>query len=324
MNLPVTPRKLYASMPRDYWHVREPRGTAFERGSLGGYYLDMRRKLQPTSGPTQDGFPMRDQHRSGHGLLPVTVTQIALGHYDTWLSSGSNDDRQRFLDCADWLVEHSVEHDRGSLTWPYALDIPWAGIRGPFVSGLAQGQGLSVLARAAAIESTGSGRYREAAHGVLESFRNEDIFVSRIDDGVFFEEYPGTPPNHVLNGHVFALWGLYDFATGASDRSAMQLFDDGTDTLAAQLPRYDTGYWSTYDIFPHHKHPNVASPFYHELHIEQLHVMFDLTGNAVFDRFAKRWTQYFDAWPNFTRALWAKIRARAALREAEKTWHAGR
>ena len=87
------------------------------------------------------------------------------------------------------------------------------------------------------------------------------------------EEYPTEPPSYVLNGGIFALWGYYDVGRRAARRGgARARSSEGADTLARNLHRWDTGYWSRYDLFPH---PvlNVASSFYHALHTSQLEAM---------------------------------------------------
>ena len=71
---------------------------------------------------------------------------------------------------------------------------------------------------------------------------------------------------------IFALWGYYDVAVALHDADAPRAFDAGADTLAGSLHRWDTGYWSRYDLFPHPV-PNVASSFYHALHTSQLQAM---------------------------------------------------
>jgi len=51
----------------------------------------------------------------------------------------------------------------------------------------------------------------------------------------------------------------------------------------------------------------LASPFYHRLHIVQLEVMANLTGQAVFRDFAQRWAEYErDLWKRY-RALVGKV-----------------
>ena len=74
-----------------------------------------------------------------------------------------------------------------------------------------------------------------------------------------FEEYPTEPPSFVLNGAIFAAWGVRDVAVGLADAEARGLFAAVVETLAGAVDRWDTGYWSLYDLYPHRVR-NVASP----------------------------------------------------------------
>jgi hypothetical protein len=47
----------------------------------------------------------------------------------------------------------------------------------------------------------------------------------------------------------------------------------------------------------------LASPFYHQLHVVQLRVLFQLTADARFAALADRWEGYAKNWANRTRAL---------------------
>jgi hypothetical protein len=105
----------------------------------------------------------------------------------------------------------------------------------------------------------------------------------------------------VLNGWIWGLWGLYDtgiaFAGGTDSvrdagERARSAFERGVRTLASLLPRYDVGRrWSRYDLFPRHI-PNVASPFYHRLHVEQLRAMTLLAPQfPIFAEYAARWSE---------------------------------
>ncbi len=184
---------------------------------------------------------------------------------------------------------------------------------------MGQGQGISVLVRAHQL--TGNDKYLASAERALESFDYEVAeggVTARLEDGsVYYEEYPCRPYSHILNGHVFALWGLYDFAVYRQDNRVKQMFDAGTSTLGALLPRYDTGYWSRYGLFPHPM-PNVASPFYHELHIAQLQAMYRLTEMPIFDQYARRWQRQFDSWTRFIKAVYSKIRFKGWVKAQKK------
>ena len=57
------------------------------------------------------------------------------------------------------------------------------------------------------------------------------------------------------------------------------------------LPQFDLGTWSRYDLYP--KPPaNIASSFYHHLHISQLEALAAVYGDAVFATAAERFASY--------------------------------
>lgn len=307
MSLYKTPKQVFADFPRDYWHVQEPIGQNFTPGTLGGYYIDMREKAKKYDGPTKDGYPLRNQNQEGLQLLPVTITQLALGHYEFWLENKQDIHLQRFFQCANWLVKHHMPCDGKMDGWLYHFDHGRLGIKAPFISAMGQGQGISVLVRAHQLNHDES--YLNVARNALAPF---DVEVrqggvkAETSDGIYFEEYPCYPYSHILNGHIFSLWGLYDFAIYQNDERVMKLFEEGTHTLKKFLPRYDLGFWSRYGLYPHPK-PNVASPFYHELHIAQLRAMFKLTSVPEFREYADRFETQFDSWFYFVRAFFHKV-----------------
>ena len=95
----------------------------------------------------------------------------------------------------------------------------------------------------------------------------------------------------MLNGAVFALWGVRDVAETLQDPSVRRLHDDLFDGLVSTLPRFDLGTWSRYDLYP--KPPvNIASSFYHRLHISQLEALASLYGDSVFTTAAERFASY--------------------------------
>jgi heparosan-N-sulfate-glucuronate 5-epimerase len=117
------------------------------------------------------------------------------------------------------------------------------------------------------------------------------------DGQITYEEYPAQPAPHVLNGMIFALFGVWDLVrTQSDDARAAAIFERGAASVEALLPRYDTGWWSLYDLY----HLEVAAPrnpctaHYHDIHIKELEVMHAITGRQPFDAFARRWSAYQD------------------------------
>ena len=306
-----SPYDFWLAMPRDYWHVREPPGAWFQDPKKRGYYLDMRAKTRPFRGPESEGFPLLSKPEGSTSLLPVTVSQQGLGWYERWIENPTDASLSEVVRCADWLVANAHAEGSARPGWLYPYSIVRLGIRGPFISGMGQGEGISLLIRAHL--ASRREEYLETAERALEPFLHSvpdrGVTVEFAPGVLYFEEYPSVPPSLVLNGHIFALWGLLDYADYTGDEAVRRLYDQGVAGLEHVLQRYDLGVWTRYDLYPEDR-PNWASPLYQEVHIDQLRVMHALTGIPAFRAAADRWEEQFRSWENFGRMLFNKVRFR--------------
>jgi heparosan-N-sulfate-glucuronate 5-epimerase len=273
-----------------------PLGGNVDPDGVKGYYLDLSVKA-----PEPDWPP--SWLRPDTPVMHVTIAQFGLGSFERYLRG----DGESFLAGAQgagtWLVERLT--DRGAL--PHAFAMPHTYRLTPgWLSAMAQGQAASLLARLH-IE-TGDAELGEAARRTLGPLGvpvEQGGVLATLGDGPFFEEYPTTPPSMVLNGEIFTLWGLRDVAIGLGDTPAAATLQAATDALAANLDRWDIGYWSRYDLFPH-PIPNVASSAYHRLHITQLRAMGMISPETAFARVADRFSAYSEKRRNLARATAAK------------------
>jgi len=256
-------------------YVAQPIGSAFEVDRVAGYYVDLSEKTCEERAL----YPER--------LNPVTLAQIALGEYECHLAGHRG--TERFLELAHLLGERGEEHADG-VRWSYDLTVAKYGLDGPWYSAMAQGEAASVFVRAHHVEGgTTFSRLAEAAVAPLLA-RSPDLVVE-TGCGPALEEAPSNPASLVLNGWIFALWGLKDVALGLGDPAANALFEESACALERMLPRYDTGRWSLYSVFPHPL-ADLAKPFYHRLHCDQLEVMGALTGSASFSDASRRFRGY--------------------------------
>src|SRR5262249_13660579 len=140
-------------------------------------------------------------------------------------------------------------------------------LRAPWYSGLAQGQGISLLLRSHAL--TQSDEYLEAGERAFVSLTRlvsaGGVLFEDAEKNLWIEEYLVDPPTHILNGFMWALWGIFDYWLAQRDETARAIFDRGVTTLKQNLPRFDTGYWSVYEQSGTQL-KMLASPFYHRLH----------------------------------------------------------
>jgi heparosan-N-sulfate-glucuronate 5-epimerase len=301
----------------DFWHGTRQVSPHFVPGHVVGYPNDLSAKTQPFVGPVSDlDVPLKDYGPGvGHHLHPVTVCQVALGWHERYLAERNPEWRERFLALADWLMANQRSWAGGG-AWPIPVSIRLYGLEAPWVSALVQGQAISVLARAARLRPADGGAAQRAMDAAFVLF---EVDVSRggvrVEDdfGVAFEEYPTPTPSIVLNGLISSLWGVADLAAIQGDGPAHHAFQSGVGALLRRLPRYDSGFWSRYDLFAHPL-PNVASPYYHREHLAQLAAMDRLAPDPRWDAMRVRWQRYQDSQVNRLAALAAKAAFRLVVR----------
>jgi hypothetical protein len=144
----------------------------------------------------------------------------------------------------DELVPLAV--DRGG--WPaWEYYFKFGGGSPPWTSSISQGTAVQALGRAGQL--LGDPALTNAAALSLAAFEQAPPNGVRVDSptGPFYAIYTFAPTLFVINAHLQALVGLYDFAGIAGDGRALALFQQGDATAQAAMPTYDTGKWSMYD-----------------------------------------------------------------------------
>jgi heparosan-N-sulfate-glucuronate 5-epimerase len=233
-----------------------------------------------TAGIAMASYPWGDEYN------PVTIAQVAVSNYSEWLTTHEPARWATFIRHVEWLVANQTADG----LWLYRF--PFGGQPVPWWSAMAQGQAISALARAYRV--TGDARYASAAARSLITFSRlqSDRGVTAVDAGYrWYEEYMPPYSAHTLNGFMFALVGLWEYAVTFGDATSSRLFSDGIRTLQDELHRFDTGSWSCYSL-PDLTRCHRASDAYHRLHIGQLRYLHQLTGIQTFASFAARWQGY--------------------------------
>jgi hypothetical protein len=259
-----------------------PVGAQIDPDGVRGYPIDLRIKAQAPHAP-----PPR-----GAGELHVGTTQYGLACFEHWLAGEG----------ADWLASavavgrHLAEIQSPDGSWLHHDPFPHTFVVSPpWTSGITQGQGASLLIRLyAETEDPDLAAAARLALAPLLAPQTQGGVQGELAGLPWPEEYPTTPQSHVLNGAIFALWGLRDVGLVLEDAELLGHFEQGVDSLAANLHRYDTGSWSLYSLFPH---PilNRASSFYHDLHVHQLTAMQLLAPRPEFRNTRQRWAKYSDS-----------------------------
>lgn len=270
-------------------------------GATEGYPIDLRTKAKRPDWPAAWPFEV--------GRHPwVALSQLALGAHERFLAGEGEEWLELASVVGGILLDNQVRGGVRDGAFEHHYDFPHTfALEAPWISAMAQGQIASLFVRLHA--RTAEERWADAARRALGpmSIPTPDGGASALLDGrPFPEEYPTEPPSFVLNGGIFAIWGWHDVGRGLGDDDAAAMFDEAADTLAATIHRWDTGWWSRYDLHPHPVR-NLASLAYHELHINQLRAMTQLAPRPELSAAADRFERYAASRPSRGRAFATKV-----------------
>jgi heparosan-N-sulfate-glucuronate 5-epimerase len=249
----------------------------------------------------ENGIPINktylDVTDKDHVYFPISIGQLGLAVFHTYLKTGKELDKNRFLKFAEWFADSKNfdEDDTLGIRWLTDVSLPQYKNKGPWQSAFSQSRGISILLRA--YQLTGEKIYLDIAEKALKSFliSYEDGGVTAFTPwGPFYEEYTSTEPVLVLNGMIFALCGIYDFVRACPDNKvAKEIFEQGIKTLEKILPEYNMGFWSKYNLCSAEWYPKTdpATIGYQRLHINQLWVLYHITNNKLFKQYADIFTK---------------------------------
>ncbi|MGB5989340.1 MAG: D-glucuronyl C5-epimerase family protein [Marinifilaceae bacterium] len=257
----------------DYWHIQFYPIPMKEVIHNNRYYLDVAAK---SNYPFEklNGIPLVAIN-DRKCYFVITILLYGLGLIDQYLISNKEICKKDILTVYDWLISNQTPEG----AWEIFFEDSTYGLKSGWVSGMAQGLALSFLIRCSKL-----GFVDERKSVVIIELTKEFMLSSRIlnltKTGRIIEEYEGTNTN-VLNGFIFALYGLYDYGLFVND---MSLFNEFEKTLCSNLENYRILLWSTYDS----KH-TISSRYYHNLHINMMKSLSDITNKTIYLRYAKVW-----------------------------------
>jgi heparosan-N-sulfate-glucuronate 5-epimerase len=259
---------------------------------LGAYYIDMRPAMvhytENLYGGSFDdnGVPMvgsGDDRR----YYPVNVAQYGFMLHADWLETGAADTMEKLERCLA-VLEDLKSEDAQQCVWWHRFPNARYGIEPPWASAMAQGQVISLYLRL--WQALARPHLLETAYKAYRFMRVpvDEGGVRRHDDQghLWLEEYPSKEPSLVLNGFIYALFGLYDLYRVGRYPEVKQDIDACIETLVARLPDFDSGYWSNYDL---QQRELVRYYYQKNVHVPQLAVLEQLTGNPFFGYYRDRW-----------------------------------
>lgn len=274
----------------DYWHI-DYKSRDFTKEF--DYYWDLVKKYEDYNGAyDKNKIPLYLGSDGKSYYSSIFLGHFAIGAYQKFLDTNNNDARKDFILIADWFV-NNINVDG---LWINKYPMKTFELNNDWHSGLSQAKGISTLVRAFYL--TKDKKYLNAINLAIKPFLvkvSDGGIKIDVDNCVFFEEYTTKSPSLVLNGHIFAVWALRDVIElfklqGLDYEELSDFYNKVVVDLSSSLHLWDTGRWSRYDLWE--KHFNIASLFYHDLHIKQLNILYELTNIDEFKVYSKKWRKY--------------------------------
>lgn len=264
-------------------HVNQGVGRKYSKDRVAGYYNDLTEKVTKDSEHynTTEVFSHKSETAT-EGVkdvyFPIALFQYGLGAYDLYLMTDESLMLEKFRKHVKWAIENQSEDgswDNFGFIYPNNR-----------CSAMAQGEGCSLLLRA--YVQFHDERYLKAAKKAIDFMLKpvkQGGTTQYKNDSVVLLEYTHLPV--VMNGWIFAIFGLYDYVLQTGDQNYAEILRKTVHSLEAKVKDFDCKYWTYYD-----SEKKIASPFYHHLHIAQLRVLADLFSSDIFCKYADKWEKY--------------------------------
>lgn len=273
----------------DYWHLQYPLNSSWKE-----YFWDMSEKaFQCKLKRDSNGITTYIGEDGNTYYSSIELIQYAMASFQAYRQTNDFHWKRECIKHTDHFLSLATSYKKSEYTILNSYPIQLYGIIGTWPTALGFGVALSLLVRL--FETFEKEKYLVAAERLLENF-----FITIEDGGIrrdinlktgkvitILEEYPAKELSGVLNGHISALWGLYDL--GRHNALSKSLFETLSQQLANNLNLWDGKYWSLYDLG--HlcgRRKNYASAHYHMLHIKQFYILYLITNRAEFAEFSER------------------------------------
>lgn len=267
-----------------------------EKNEICDYYLDFSAKADYDCLFDVDGVIMLDyKGKLGVQYNPCAVAQYGLGLCARYLSTPNKDIEDKIRTQADWICKNTKIDSKGIGRVEYYFSSgEYSQIENEgYISAIAQGQAISFLIRAGVILK--QKRYYETADRIYESynytFSEGGIVNYDSQNRMYLEEALTEKISCILDGFIYAMFGVYDYYLFTRKENAKKIFDECCETVKERLPDFDLGFWSRADCYLE-KPKMPASAFYHNVHVQQLKALYSITDNKIFSYYAERWERY--------------------------------
>jgi len=114
-----------------------------------------------------------------------------------------------------------------------------------------------------------------------KSFYKPCVTFIDANQNLWLEEYAGdVPPMKVINGHIFALWGIYDYWANTGDSRSFKILNQGIDTLETQFQNFRCKGCISYYGLRIQNNPRAQDLKYHQVVTKQLRILSEMSGDS--------------------------------------------
>jgi hypothetical protein len=184
----------------------------------------------------------------------------------------------------EWLVANEKRMDDFSVWECHFLCPPY--LKSPWRSALTEAYGALVLLKVGKTEDT----RRHLKSLTIDSSKGGVSCVRK--DSLWFLEYVNEKSPLVLNGMMSCLIILSECARQLGDQTLLDAFNLGLKTLKRDLHIFDAGLYTYYD-----SRGNPADEKYHNIHIAQLRLLYQRTGDQEILAYHNKWMRYVKTYP---------------------------
>lgn len=196
---------------------------------------------------------------------PVLTCNNAFGCYDQYIKTNNEEYLDWFYLNVEWIINYKdsdsyLRYEFENTHETATLPIGWT-------SAMAQGEALALMS--IAYHNSGDNRYLQAADEFFTTMHTNvgtiwNLYIDE-EDYLWFEEYPSEDFCHVLNGKLFAMWGLWEYYCITRNSDALRLLQG---SIASVLDHYPLWDMDGQDGSRYCKHTNILSD-YHWIHLAQ-------------------------------------------------------
>lgn len=260
---------------------------------LNIYYIDLRNSIIHYThniwggGFDEYGVPYCRMKQDQIIYNPVNIAQYGLIIHAKYISDKNEKDYEILSKCVEKLIDLAEINENYCIWWyknfeeKYQIPSPWA-------SAMAQGEAISLFLRY--YQMCDDEIYLELSEKAYNFLKvpvsQNGVRQIDLNGNLWLEEYPSNPASFVLNGFIYAIFGLFDLYRVTKKDEIKTDIDACISTLKNNLQKFDAGYWSYYDLL---KKELVRYYYQKNVHIPQLEALYLLTNEPIFDKFKNKW-----------------------------------